>query len=434
MTVKQCVDRRHGIFRFTTIATATESVLPEVASANGGPSEILVPPATDAVQRFEFHVPESALADLKMRLANTRFPDEAEVSDWSQGVPLQRQRRLIDHWQHRYDWREAERILNGFGQYRTLIDGLGIHFLHIRSPHQNAKPLLLTHGWPGSQIEFFKAIPRLTDPTRHGGRAEDAFHVVAPSLPGYGLSDHARNTSWTRQRVATAWALLMERLGYGNYLAAGGDWGAVISTYLGAAKPKGLEGIHLTQTMTKPHDLDPAHLTPEQLERLTTEEKTVLAQMNEMSTERGGYGAIQSTRPQTLGYALHDSPAGQAAWIYEKFGEWTDSGNNPESVLTLDEMLHNITWYWLTGTATSSAQFYWVNLKTGMSTNALPVDVPVGVSMFPKELWGTPRRWAEATYSKLVYFNHVARGGHFSAFEQPELWTDELRKFGRIFR
>ncbi|KOV69887.1 epoxide hydrolase [Streptomyces sp. AS58] len=392
--------------------------------ADIGTRGLSLPPATPDVVPLNLRVPERVLQDLRHRLSLTRWPSEEPVDDWSQGAPLWRVRRLVEHWRTNYDWRGAEALLNGFGQYRTLIDGLGIHLLHVRSPHPDAVPIMLTHGWPGSVLEFRDVIRPLTNPTEFGGSARDAFHVVCPSLPGFGFSDHPSSTGWGRVRTAQAWAKIMPRLGYHRYLSQGGDWGAAVNVQLGRIRPRGLMGIHVNFPQIVPPDLDPARLTPE--------ERAAMDQLNAQQKNEIGYQIQMMTRPQTVSYALSDSPAGQAAWIYEKFGMWTDSDRNPESVLTLDEMLDDITLYWLTNSASSSARFYWENSDIDMT--AVKLDLPVGVTVFPKEFYNPPRRWAEAAFSDLVYWNEASRGGHFAAFEQPEIFTEEIRRFGRLFR
>lgn len=373
---------------------------------------------------FQAAIPQSALTDLKQRLDLTRWPDPETVGDWSQGVPLKKLQALVEYWRTGYDWRRAEARLNSFPNYRTPIDGLDIHFIHVRSRHENALPLLLTHGWPGSVFEFFKSIPLLTDPTAHGGQAEDAFHVIIPSLPGYGFSGKPTKTGWNMARTAKAWAELMHRLGYTHWVAQGGDWGAGVSTALAHLKPKGLAGIHLNMPFAVPEKLPP--------ENPTAEEKRALAQLHAFDTEGSGYFRQQTTRPQTVGYALADSPAGQAAWIYEKFQMWTDNSGEPESVLSQDEMLDTITLYWLTDTAASSARMYWENAGATFSGGKL--DLPVGASIFPKEIFRLPKRWAEQSYSKLIYWNEAEKGGHFAAFEQPGIFVRELRACFRQLR
>jgi epoxide hydrolase len=376
---------------------------------------------TASVEPFTLAVPQAELDELARRLAATRWPERETVEDWSQGVPLEHMQALVAHWRSGYDWRRCESMLNGFGQFRTRIDGLDIHFLHVRSPHAEALPLLLTHGWPGSVVEFHKVIGPLTQPLAHGGRPQDAFHLVVPSLPGYGFSGKPASAGWGVERIASAWAELMARLGYRRYVAQGGDWGAVVTTLMAAAQPQGLAGIHLNMPLVTPSG---------PYENLSAEEQAALAAFARYEAEESGYARQQSTRPQTLGYALTDSPVGQAAWIYEKFRAWTDCGGDPRNVLTLDELLDNIMLYWLPGTAASSARLYWESLRAFRTTR---VEIPVGCSNFPHELVRAPRSWAERVYPQLIHWNDLPRGGHFAAFEQPAVFVDELRTcFARL--
>ena len=370
-------------------------------------------PAT--IEAFQLAIPDSQLEDLQRRLDATRWPEHEVVEDWSQGVPLAKIRALVDYWRTSYDWRRCEAMLNGFGQFHTRIDGLDIHFLHVRSPHANALPMLLTHGWPGSVVEFHKVIGPLTDPVAHGGRAEDAFHLIIPSLPGYGFSGKPSQTGWGVERIATAWAELMRRLGYARYVAQGGDWGATVTTTLGRMRPEGLAGIHLNMPIVTP---DPPY------ENLNDTEKAALAVSADYWAQEAGYAKQQSTRPQTLGYALTDSPVGQAAWIYEKLRAWSDCDGDPLSVFSRDEILDNIMLYWLPGTAASSARLYWESLDSFRTTR---IEIPVGCSNFPKELLRAPRSWADHCYANIIHWNDLDRGGHFAAFEQPALFVDELR-------
>ncbi|WP_433299434.1 epoxide hydrolase family protein [Pseudonocardia sp. CA-142604] len=381
-----------------------------------------MPEAGDAIAPFQLHVPDSALSDLRHRLAEARWPERETVRDAAQGARLAHVRALVDHWLHRYDWRRVEARLNGFGQYCTRLDGLGIHFLHVRSRHANAMPLLLTHGWPGSCVEFLDVIGPLTDPTAFGGRPEDAFDVVVPSLPGFGFSDRPSSTGWAPDRIARAWAQLMSRLGYEQYMAQGGDWGAAVATALGHLRVPQLVGIHLnfySLSFNLPVSDEP-----------TPEEQAALARVSKFFTDGRGYFAIQSTRPQTIGYGLTDSPVGQAAWIYEKFTDWCDGP--AEEVIGFDKMLDDIMLYWLPATGASSARIYWENTRAPVGAD---IGVPVGFSAFPGELVQIPRCWAERAYgASLAYFNKPARGGHFAAFEQPELFTEEVRAFARLLR
>ncbi len=377
---------------------------------------------SDAITPFILNVPQAQLDDLNRRLDQTRWPERETVDDWSQGAPLHKVRALCEHWRHGYDWRRFEAKLNGLGQFRTEIDGVGIHFLHVRSPHADALPLLMTHGWPGSVAEFMKVISPLTDPTAHGGRAEDAFHVVAPSLPGFGFSDKPTTAGWGVPRIAMAWIQLMARLGYDRWVAQGGDWGSAVTTTIGVIKPEPCAAIHVNMPLVYPG--------PEDMADLTDFEKSALAALQHYQDKEAGYSKQQATRPQTLGYGLVDSPVGQAAWIYEKMWAWTDNPGQPEDVLSLDEILDNIMLYWLPATGASSARLYWESFG---SFGSVPLSIPVGVSMFPKELFRASRRWAEKHMTNLIHYNQLEKGGHFAAWEQPELFVSEVRTcFGKV--
>jgi pimeloyl-ACP methyl ester carboxylesterase len=380
--------------------------------------------APPSVTPFRYRAPEAALDDLRRRLAATRWPERETVTDWSQGVPLDRLRALVAHWQGAYDWRRCEAALNRWPQYRTELDGLGIHFLHIRSPHADALPLLITHGWPGSVLEFLEVLGPLADPTSHGGRAEDAFHLVVPSLPGFAFSDKPTGRGWNGARIAAAWHALMQRLGYRRYVAQGGDWGAVVTTQLAQQRPDGLAAIHLNMPLVVPEALPETGLAPE--------EARAVAALRRFQTDGFGYFLLQSTRPQTIGYALADSPVGQAAWIYEKFHAWTDHDGDPEQALTREQMLDTITLYWLTNSAASSARIYFE--FGGGPPNLGRVEIPVGCSVFPREIVPAVRRWAEQVYPRLIHWNELDRGGHFAAFEEPDLFVDELRACFRAVR
>jgi pimeloyl-ACP methyl ester carboxylesterase len=381
---------------------------------------------SEAIVPFTLAIEESRLDDLRRRLDFTRWPDSEVVDDWSQGAPLSLVTSLIDYWRTQYDWRRCEKQLNSLGQYMTHIDGIDIHFLHIRSKHHDALPLILTHGWPGSVIEFLKCVGPLVDPTAHGGQASEAFHVVIPSLPGYGFSGKPREKGWTVKRIAKAWHVLMRRLGYDRYVAQGGDWGAVITTAMGIERPDGLAAIHLNLPLVRPRE--PGM-------NLSESEARMLEQLKFYARWDSGYASQQSTRPQTLGYALADSPAGQAAWIYEKFHAWTDHdnrGGSPESTLTQDEMLDNIMLYWLPNTGTSSARLYWESYRNAFL--AAELHLPTGCSIFPKDIYAAPRSWAERCIHDLIYWNELDRGGHFAAFEQPALFVGELSNCFRSIR
>jgi epoxide hydrolase len=384
----------------------------------------------DEVRPFRLEVPEAELQDLRERLARTRWPEPATVGGWSQGVPLDYLRDLCEHWARGYDWRATEARLNALGQFRTELDGLGIHFLHVRSPHPGALPLVLTHGWPGSVIEFLKVIGPLTDPVASGGKADDAFHVVCPSLPGYGFSDKPDRPGWGVERIARAWAELMARLGYDHYGAQGSDWGTSVSTSLGQQDPEHVAGIHLTPPLAPP---DPATF-----DDLTERERAALDDLERGGEEESGYSSEQATRPQTIGYGLVDSPAALCAWIVEKFWSWTDCDGHPENVLTRDELLDNLMLYWLPGTGASAARLYWESIRQVNRVLAGPVTdqvrAPTGCSIFPRELQRPSRRWAERRFTDIRYWNEPPRGGHFAAFEQPELFVAEVRAFFRLVR
>jgi pimeloyl-ACP methyl ester carboxylesterase len=384
-------------------------------------TQIVLPPATDAVADFKLSIPAGAIDDLNTRLAMTRWPDKETVGDWSEGVPLEKMKALADYWRSAYHMHRLEQRLNGFPQFRTQIDGLGIHFLHVKSKHPNAMPMIMTHGWPGSVVEFLKVLDPLTDPTAHGGRADEAFHVVAPSLPGFGFSDKPVERGWGLPRIAKAWAVLMKRLGYGSYVAQGGDWGAGVTTWMAKEHVEGLKATHLNLPILFPPPLQ-GEPTPE--------EKAALGQLVAFGDTGNAYARIQGTRPETLGFSLADTPVGQAAWIYEKLVKWADPKDAPG--LSNDEMLDNIMVYWLTNSGASSARLYFESFATDFSRQEL--DMPVAVSVFPGEAYKPPKVWGERTYSKLVYWNEVDKGGHFAAFEQPDPFVAELRKSLAEFR
>lgn len=375
------------------------------------------------VAPFTIDVPKEQLDDLQRRLASARWPERETVQDFSQGLQLSRLKRLVEYWQTQYDWRRCEAMLNAFGQHRTEIDGLNIHFLHVRSRNDGALPLLLTHGWPGSVLEFSKVIEPLTDPEAHGGKRSDAFHVIVPSLPGFGFSDKPQTTGWTLTRTAKAWSELMKRLRYNRYVAQGGDLGAGVTTHMGRLKPEGLAAIHLNFPLLFP---PPIEGEPD------ATEKAALGQLRRYRDNASGYAQIQKTRPQTLGYGLTDSPIGQAAWIYEKIIELSGDGVSYNDVLSFDEVLDNITLYWLTATATSSARLYWESWDKDWGMTK--VDIPVGCSIFPGEIYRAPHLWATRAFSNLFYWNELDRGGHFAAYEQPWLFVDEMRACFRTIR
>jgi pimeloyl-ACP methyl ester carboxylesterase len=356
----------------------------------------------------------------------TRWPDRETVNDRSEGAQLAKVQALVRYWGTNYDWRKAEARLNALPQFITEIDGLDIYFIHVRSRHPKALPLIMTHGWPGSVFELLKVIEPLTDPTAHGGRAEDAFHLVIPSMPGYGFSSKPTTTGWGPARMARAWDELMRRLGYKRYVSQGGDWGAVVSDAMARQAPAGLLGIHVNMPATVPPDIAKALLSGDPAPAgLSDKEKAAYESMNNLYTRGAGYAGMMLTRPQTLGYGLSDSPAALAAFFYDKFADWTYSGGEPEKALTLDEMLDDITLYWLTNTGTSAAQLYWENNANNF--NAVDISIPAAITVFPGEIYQAPRSWAERAYHNLIYFNEVDKGGHFAAWEQPQLLSKELR-------
>ncbi len=372
----------------------------------------------ETLRPFSIEIPEAQLIDLRQRLAATRWPEAETVDDWSQGVPLAYLREFCSYWAQEYDWRVTERRLNVFPQVKSQIDGLDIHFLHVRSRHAQALPLLITHGWPGSIVEFHKVIAPLSDPTAFGGSADDAFHVICPSLPGYAFSDKPRQTGWGVEKIATVWDALMRRLGYQRYVAQGGDWGAAVTTAIGTQNLGACIGIHLNMPTASP--------TPQALSSPTERDQRALAAAAHYQQWEGGYSKQQATRPQTLGYGLVDSPVGQAAWILEKFRAWTDCQGHPENILSRDELLDNIMLYWLTASAASSARLYWESFGSFGGDRSAGVELPTGCSIFPKEIVPTPRSWAEQRYRNIVYWNELDRGGHFAAFEQPQQFVEEL--------
>jgi len=382
------------------------------------------------VESFRIEVPDAELDDLRERLNAVRWPERETVRDWSQGVPLEYMRELCAYWAAGYDWRATEARLNALPQFRAEIDGLGIHFIHVRSPHPDALPLVMTHGWPGSIVEFIKVIGPLSDPSAYGGDRADAFHVVSPSLPGYGFSDKPQRPGWGVERIAAAWAELMARLRYERYGAQGSDWGTSISACIGQRDGDHVAGIHLAPPLAPP---DPATF-----DDLTDAEQAALDSLEQAAEWESGYSTEHATRPQTIGYALADSPVALCAWIVEKFWAWTDCDGHPENVLTRDELLDNLMLYWLPRTGASSARLYWESIRQVndviSGTVHDVVDVPTGCSIFPKELQRPSRRWAEKRFRDIRHWNELDRGGHFAAFEQPELFVDELRSFFRQVR
>lgn len=385
---------------------------------------------SEIVTPFRIAATAADLEDLHERLRRTRWPERQTVGDWSQGVPLGYLQQLCQYWEREYDWRAREARLNVLPHYRTTIDGLRIHFVHLRSRHSGALPLVMTHGWPGSIVEFTKVIGPLTDPVAYGGDPRDAFHVVCPSLPGYGFSDKPAEPGWGIERIARTWSVLMKRLGYLRYGAQGSDWGTSISASVGQQDPGGVVGLHLTPPLAPP---DPATFGD-----LTDRERLALESLRHSAGTDAGYSTEHATRPQTIGYALVDSPAALCAWITEKFWSWTDCRGDLESVISRDELLDNLMLYWLPGSGASAARLYWESSRlvnewiSGTVTDT--VSVPVGCSIFPRELQRPSRRWAARRFTDIRYWNEPDRGGHFAAFEQPALFVDEVRAFFRTVR
>jgi pimeloyl-ACP methyl ester carboxylesterase len=397
--------------------------------------------SSDAIRPFRIDVPEADLVDLRRRVAATRWPDRETVADASQGAPLAKLQEFVRYWGTDYDWRKVEAKLNALPQFITTIDGVDIHFIHVRSRHPNALAVIVTHGWPGSVIEQLKIIDPLTNPTAHGGRAEDAFDVVVPSLPGYGFSGRPTGTGWDPERIARAWAELMKRLGYTRYVAQGGDWGAPVSGAMARQSAAGLIGIHLNLPATVPPEVAAALGGGPAPAGLSKKESAVLDALRKYGMSGGSaYFTMMNARPQTVGYGVTDSPAGLAAWmlVHPGFKDWK-YGADPAQSPTKDDVLDNITLYWLTNTATSSARLYWENGARGSVILASPqktseISLPVAITAFPEDVYVPPETWARRAYRNLIYFNEVDKGGHFAAWEQPELFSAELRAAFRSLR
>jgi len=376
---------------------------------------------SEDIRPFTIAVPDSDIADLRERLGRTRWPDAEPVDDWSQGIPLGYTRDLCEYWAGDYDWRRCEAVLNSNPNFVTELDGIDVHFQHIRSPHADATPLIITHGWPGSIMEFQKVIGPLTEPTKHGGSADDAFHVVLPSIPGYAWSGKPETPGTGVGQVAEMWDKLMLRLGYDSYVAQGGDWGSAITTAIGMQDLGHCRAIHINMPVAGP--------TPESMADPTPQEVAAFEALGHYDKWDSGYSKQQSTRPQTIGYGLADSPAGQAAWIAEKMWAWTDCDGHPENALTRDEILDNISVYWFTNSAASSARLYWESFA---DFGEGVVAIPTGCSIFPKEIIRCSRRWAEQRYTAIGYWNELDKGGHFAAWEQPESYVSEIRSAFRV--
>ncbi|HEY9644422.1 MAG TPA: epoxide hydrolase family protein, partial [Coleofasciculaceae cyanobacterium] len=379
--------------------------------------------------------------DLRRRIAATRWPDKETVTDQAQGVQLTTLQELVRYWGTEYDWRKAEAKLNALPQFVTTIDGLDIHFIHVRSQHPNALPLIITHGWPGSVIEQLKVIGPLTDPTAYGGQPEDAFDLVIPSIPGFGFSGKPTSTGWNPDRIARTWAELMDRLGYTRYVAQGGDWGSPISSAMARQAPAGLLGIHINLPATVPPEVATVLTSGGSAPAgLSEKERAAFDALDTLYKQKRAYAVVMGTRPQTIGYGLTDSPTGLAAWLlgHPGFAQWTSSGSDSETSPTKDEVLDDITLYWLTNSAVSAARLYWENHSTSL-LNAVAqktdeISLPVAITVFPGEEYQAPETWARRAYSNLIYFHEADKGGHFAAWEQPQLFSEEIRAAFRPLR
>jgi len=429
-TLSSSLDRRSLLA--STAAMGAATLLPAAAHAAAGDT---------AIRPFRINVPEAELVELRRRIAATRWPDKETVPDQSQGAQLEKLQQLVRYWGTQYDWRKAEATLNALPQFVTEIDGVDIHFIHVRSRHENALPVIVTHGWPGSVIEQLKIIDPLTNPTAHGGSASDAFHLVIPSVPGYGFSGKPKGTGWDPDRIARAWAELMRRLGYTRYVAQGGDWGTPISSAMARQLAPGLLGIHINLPATVPPEVAAALTGGPAPTGLSEKERAQLEAL--MASGKKGnlsYFTMMTARPQTVGYGATDSPAGLAAWIlvHPGFAQWT-YGADPGQSPTKDDVLDNITLYWLTNTAASSARLYWENGARGSvivaaAQRTAEISLPVAITVFPEDVYRPPETWARRAYRNLIYFNEVDRGGHFASWEQPELFSAELRAAFRSLR
>jgi pimeloyl-ACP methyl ester carboxylesterase len=429
-TIKTYEDINHRRRRFLNTAAMGIAV---AGTAKLLPSQLMAAAAADAIRPFRVDVPDEQLVDLRQRIAATRWPDKETVSDRSQGNQLGKLQEIIRYWGTNYDWRKVETRLNALPMFMTEIDGVDIHFIHVRSKHENALPLIVTHGWPGSVIEQLKIIDPLTNPTAHGGSASDAFHLVIPSMPGYGFSGKPKGTGWNPDRIGRAWAELMKRLGYTRYVAQGGDWGSPVSSAMARQAPAGLLGIHINLPATVPVDVaavlaggGPAPAG------LSEKERAAFDSLDMFYKKSRAYAAIMGTRPQMIGYALTDSPVGLAAFMYDY------NNGEPERLLAKDDMLDDITLYWLTNSATSAARLYWEtsgqSVLLAAAQKTAEISVPVAITVFPEEVYRAPETWARRAYRNLIYFHEVDKGGHFAAWEQPELFSAELRAAFRSLR
>jgi pimeloyl-ACP methyl ester carboxylesterase len=423
-----------GLFAYSTPTRAQTTTIADTESFAVAQASSTQRAAEDrSIRPFKVQMPQAALDDLRRRINATRWPDKETVGDRSQGTQLAKLQELVRYWGTDYDWRKAEAKLNALPQFITTIDGLDIHFIHVRSRHPNALPVIITHGWPGSVTEQLKVIGPLTDPTAHGGRAQDAFDVVIPSMPGYGFSGKPTNTGWNPDRIARAWAELMKRLGYTRYVAQGGDWGSPISSAMARQSAAGLLGIHINLPATIPPDvaavLNSGGPAPA---GLSDKERAAFDSLDAFYKKRRAYAQMMGTRPQVIGQALTDSPAGLAAFMYDY------NDGEPERLLTKDDFLDDVTLYWLTNTAVSSARLYWetagqsVLLAAAQKTSE--ISLPVAITVFPYEVYRAPETWARRAYRNLIYFKEVDRGGHFAAWEEPQLLAEEMRAAFRSLR
>lgn len=404
-------------------------------AASALPSRLLAQAAgNSAIRPFRINIPAAQLAAMQRRIAETRWADAQPVADESQGVRRQTLEPLMRYWARGYDWRKVEARLNALPMFLTEIDGLDIHFIHVRSRHENAMPMILTHGWPGSILEFLGAIDPLVNPTAHGGKAEDAFHVVIPSIPGFGFSAKPTVPGWGSDHIGRAWSVLMRRLGYDRFVSQGGDCGSVISQRMALQHVPGLIGIHLNMPAVVPAEIahilaagDPAPAT------LTPKERFAFDQLVAFYRDNSAYAAMMNTRPQTIGYSLVDSPVGMAAWMYEKIDQWAYPAGDPQKVLGREAILDDLSLYWLTGTGASAARIYWEDHSNNFNARGI-IDLPVAVSVFPGEIFRAPKSWAERCYTNLTYFHEASNGGHFAAWEQPRIFAEEVRAAFRPLR
>ncbi|MGH2666508.1 epoxide hydrolase family protein [Flavobacterium sp.] len=421
-----------------TIATAAFMLLANTGFAQ---KELSTNSKTsEQIRPFHVSISKAEIADLRQRVQATKWPDMETVTDQSQGAKLANMKELIKYWGTSYDWKKAEAKLNAYPQFMTTIDGVDIHFIHVKSKHKNAMPLILSHGWPGSVFEFMNVIDPLTNPTAHGGKAEDAFDVIIPSLPGFGFSGKPTEAGWNNDRIAKAWIVLMKRLGYKNYVAQGGDWGAGIVHSMALMAPQGLLGIHSNLPATLPNEAGKALGGNAAPEEFSAKERAAFDQLNKAI--KGGwftYKTTMETRPQGIGYGLADSPAGLAAWLFlhPGFEHWS-YGNDPKQLPTKDDVLDDISLYWLTGSSASSAKIYWENRNISIisagNMKSDKITIPVAVTTFPQDVYASPESWAKRAYKNLIYFNEVDKGGHFAAWEQPKLFTEEMRKAFKSLR